>query len=122
MKRIPILLRRFAPVVFLFAVTFEVVAFGGLGGQKLPDGGLALSVGSETRWRVDGGGAVEVRIDARSAASEARAGELRLVLVGVNGRIDFDAVTVRLDRDSAQETLPAEFLQPSKGVLVISDL
>ncbi|GAB6039751.1 hypothetical protein JCM17961_04240 [Endothiovibrio diazotrophicus] len=44
-----------------------------------------------------------------------------MVLVGVNGRIDFDAVAVRLLRDSAREALPAEAGQPKRGFLVIPD-
>ena len=60
---------------------------------------ISLTLSGQTTWNKKGGGDAIIDLQMTYTGLESCTGELRLILFGINGRIDFDAVSIKvLDR------------------------
>ena len=56
---------------------------------------ITLKLFGETTWHKDGGAEAIVNLKMSNTAEASRTGELRLILFAINGRIDFNAVSIK---------------------------
>ena len=96
--------------LLLLLATFTAWAFGPFGGSG-PDPlkGLTLDLTSRTLWAADGSALIDSELRVHNGTDSVLEGELRLVPMALNGRIDFDRVSVeRLDAAAASEVASVE--------------
>ncbi|MEK8017560.1 MAG: hypothetical protein VSS75_011880 [Candidatus Parabeggiatoa sp.] len=56
---------------------------------------ITLKLFGETTWHKDGGAEAIVNLEMSNTDQASRTGELRLILFAINGRIDFNAVSIK---------------------------
>ncbi|GAB6040921.1 hypothetical protein [Endothiovibrio diazotrophicus] len=113
-------LKGFTLLFFLCGMIFLArasTAAGFLGQPALPSGETSVTMELDTHWNDGGGARIQATVKVANQGEVEREGELRVVLMAINGRIDFDKVEIQLKPEDTEA--PSEV---QRGFYLISRL
>lgn len=97
----PMSIQKCQLIIFIFGFSFNTVwgsetfnLFGQT--QQVEPIPITLKLSGQTTWNEQGGGEAIVDLEMMNTGQDSRRGELRLLILAINGRIDFKAIIMKV--------------------------